>query len=106
MDLLVLYLVSARKWNYDFFSYRHRFIGCRLSDLRVNGVSMQDFKKLQVWKMSHDLTLRIYDVTSGFLREEIYGLTSQIRRACASIPANIAEGWGQIVLLTWHVFFR
>jgi len=67
---------------------------------------MQDFKKLQVWKMSHDLTLRIYDVTSGFLREEIYGLTSQIRRACASIPANIAEGWGQIVLLTWHVFFR
>ena len=56
---------------------------------------MKDFKKLQVWKKSHDLTLRIYDVTSRFPREEIYGLTSQIRRACASIPTNIAEGCGR-----------
>ena len=56
---------------------------------------MQDFKKLQVWKKSHDLTLRIYDLTSRFLHEEIYGLTSQIRRACASIPTNIAEGCGR-----------
>ena len=56
---------------------------------------MQDFGKLQVWKKSHDLTLRIYDLTSRFPREEIYGLTSQIRRACASIPTNIAEGCGR-----------
>ncbi len=56
---------------------------------------MQDFRKLQVWKKSHDLTMRIYDLTSQFPREEIYGLTSQIRRACSSIPTNIAEGCGR-----------
>ena len=56
---------------------------------------MQSFKKLHVWKKSHDLTLKIYELTSRFPREEIYGLTSQIRRACASIPTNIAEGSGR-----------
>ena len=56
---------------------------------------MQDFKKLQVWQRSHDLTLRIYELTSRFPREEMYGLTNQIRRACASIPTNIAEGCGR-----------
>ena len=56
---------------------------------------MQDFRKLQVWKKSHDLTLRMYELTSRFPREETYGLTSQIRRACASIPTNIAEGCGR-----------
>ena len=56
---------------------------------------MQDFRKLQVWKKSHDLTLRIYEITSQFPREETYGLTSQIRRSSASIPTNIAEGCGR-----------
>ncbi len=56
---------------------------------------MQDFRKLQVWEKSHNLTLRIYRLTSKFPREEIYGLTSQMRRACASIPTNIAEGCGR-----------
>ena len=56
---------------------------------------MRDFKKLNIWEKSHELTLRIYDLTSEFPREEIYGLTSQIRRACASIPTNIAEGCGR-----------
>ncbi len=56
---------------------------------------MQDFRKLKVWEKSHDLTLKIYELTSQFPREEIYGLTSQIRRACASIPTNIAEGCGR-----------
>ena len=56
---------------------------------------MRDFKKLQVWKRSHDLTLRIYELTSEFPRYEIYGLTSQIRRASASVPTNIAEGCGR-----------
>ena len=56
---------------------------------------MQDFKKLQVWRKSHDLTLRMYELTSRFPREEMYGLTNQIRRACASIPTNIAEGCGR-----------
>ena len=56
---------------------------------------MQDFKKLQVWEKSHNLTLGIYKLTSQFPREELYGLTSQIRRACSSIPTNIAEGCGR-----------
>ena len=56
---------------------------------------MRDFRKLQVWGKSHDLTLRIYEGTSQFPREEIYGLTNQLRRACASIPTNIAEGCGR-----------
>ena len=56
---------------------------------------MRDFRGLQVWEKSHDLTLRIYELTSQFPREEVYGLTSQIRRACASIPTNIAEGCGR-----------
>ena len=56
---------------------------------------MRDFRKIQVWQKSHELTLRLYKVTSAFPREELYGLTSQIRRASASIPANIAEGCGR-----------
>ena len=56
---------------------------------------MQNFRNLQVWEKSHNLTLQIYKLTSEFPREEIYGLTSQIRRACASIPTNIAEGCGR-----------
>ena len=56
---------------------------------------MQDFKKLQVWEKGHELTLQIYELTSAFPRDEQYGLTSQIRRASASIPTNIAEGCGR-----------
>ena len=53
---------------------------------------MKDFRKLKVWEKAHLLTLKIYKVTEKFPREELYGLTSQIRRACVSIPTNIAEG--------------
>ena len=56
---------------------------------------MRDFRQLEVWRKSHNLTLSIYGLTSQFPREEIYGLVSQIRRACASIPTNIAEGCGR-----------
>jgi len=56
---------------------------------------MKDFKKQKVWQKSHQLTLDIYKATSNFPREELYGLTNQIRRACISIPANIAEGCGR-----------
>ena len=48
-----------------------------------------------MWERSHELTLKIYELTSQFPREEIYGLTNQIRRACTSIPTNIAEGCGR-----------
>lgn len=56
---------------------------------------MRDFKKLKVWQKAHDLTLAVYKATGVFPRSELYGLISQMRRACASIPANIAEGCGR-----------
>ncbi len=56
---------------------------------------MQNFKALKVWEKGHALTLDVYCATSRFPKDELYGLTSQIRRASASIPANIAEGCGR-----------
>ena len=56
---------------------------------------MRDFKGLEVWKKSHLLTLAVYKATSSFPQSELFGLTSQIRRASASIPANVAEGCGR-----------
>ena len=56
---------------------------------------MQDFKKLKVWQMAHQLTLELYKSTLSFPREELYGLTSQSRRSAGSIPTNIAEGCGR-----------
>ena len=56
---------------------------------------MRDFRKLKVWEKAHDLTLAVYALTHTFPREELYGLTSQIRRASVSISANIAEGCGR-----------
>jgi four helix bundle protein len=58
-------------------------------------VHMKDFRELKVWQKAHDLTLAVYRVTRDFPREELYGLTSQIRRASASIAANLAEGCGR-----------
>ncbi len=51
-----------------------------------------DTSKLIVWQKSHELTLKIYDLTKHFPREEQFGLTSQLRRAATSIPSNIVEG--------------
>ena len=56
---------------------------------------MQNYKELKVWGKSHQLVLDIYRVTAKFPKEEVFGVTSQIRRAAASIPANIAEGCGK-----------
>jgi len=56
---------------------------------------MGDFTKLAVWRKAHELALRIYRETSSWPRHELYGLTSQTRRAAVSIPANIAEGCGR-----------
>ena len=56
---------------------------------------MKDFKELKVWQRSHELALKVYRATTSFPRGEIYGLTSQIRRSCVSICANIAEGCGR-----------
>ena len=56
---------------------------------------MRNYRELKVWEKAHHLTLKIYQVTSSFPKEEMYGMTSQIRRASSSIPANIAEGGGR-----------
>lgn len=56
---------------------------------------MKNFKNLKVWQKAHNLTLAVYKATQNFPKEELYGLTSQIRRSSSSIPANIAEGCGR-----------
>lgn len=56
---------------------------------------MKDFRQLKVWEKSHQLALAIYKATKEFPKEELYGLTSQIRRSSMSIPTNIAEGCGR-----------
>jgi four helix bundle protein len=56
---------------------------------------MKDFHELKVWQKAHQLTLAVYRITAGLPREELYGLTSQLRRASSSIPANLAEGCGR-----------
>jgi len=56
---------------------------------------VKDFHELKVWQKAHELALTVYQVTRKFPREELYGLTSQLRRSCSSIPANLAEGCGR-----------
>jgi four helix bundle protein len=56
---------------------------------------MKDFRQLKVWEKAHQLALEVYNATKGFPKEELYGLTSQIRRSSMSIPTNIAEGCGR-----------
>jgi four helix bundle protein len=54
-----------------------------------------DYRKMQVWERAHRLTLEVYEVRRTFPKEELYGMTSQLRRASASVPANMAEGCGR-----------
>jgi len=53
---------------------------------------MRDYTKIEAWRLADDLTVAIYEATRTFPREEQYGITSQLRRAISSVPANIAEG--------------
>ncbi len=53
---------------------------------------MRDYTKIAAWKLADDLTVAVYELTKKFPKEELYGLTSQIRRASFSVPANISEG--------------
>jgi four helix bundle protein len=57
--------------------------------------SVKGFKELKVWRKAHEMTVAVYGTTREFPREELYGLTSQLRRSAASIGANIAEGCGR-----------
>jgi four helix bundle protein len=56
---------------------------------------MQNYKELKVWQKSHALTLKVYEQSKLFPKDEIYSLTNQLRRSVSSIPANIAEGCGK-----------
>lgn len=56
---------------------------------------MKDFRTLKVWQKSHSLTLSVYTVTKIFPKEELFGITSQLRRSIVSIPTNLAEGCGR-----------
>ncbi|WP_103068803.1 four helix bundle protein [Aquimarina sediminis] len=56
---------------------------------------MSTFRDLKIWQKSMSIVTTVYRDTNDFPKEEVYGLTSQIRRACVSIPSNIAEGYGR-----------
>lgn len=53
---------------------------------------MRDYTKIKAWQLADDLAVAVYEVTKLFPREEVYGITSQLRRAASSVPANIVEG--------------
>jgi len=58
-------------------------------------MSIESYQDLTVWQKSMDLAELCYHLTRDFPKAELFGMTSQIRRAATSIPANIAEGWGR-----------
>ena len=76
-----------------FNGYRQSAFGFVLSCLVI--LVLRDFRKYKVWEQSHLLTLEVYRITKTFPIDERYGIISQIRRACSSIPTNIAEGCGK-----------
>ncbi len=65
---------------------------------------LKNYKELKVWQKSYKLCLHIYKVTKRFPKDEMYGLTSQIRRSAVSIPSNIAEGYGRKTTLEYVRF--
>ncbi len=65
---------------------------------------MADFRKIAAWQKADDLAVRVYQITTAFPDDERYGLTSQLRRAAVSVPANIAEGSGKQTLKDFRQF--
>jgi four helix bundle protein len=58
-------------------------------------MQVNSYQDLVVWQKAMDLVEHCYRITKGFPKDELFGMTSQIRRSAASIPVNIAEGWGR-----------
>ncbi len=87
---------SAPK-NYPFIRHFRRYLFAAISGQfsAFSSQRMKDFRQLKVWQKAHKAALAVYDLTRRLPKDETYGLTSQIRRAASSIPANIAEGCGR-----------
>lgn len=66
---------------------------------------IKKFEDLDVWQMGKKLTINIYEITSHFPKEEMYGITSQVKRASLSVPANIAEGFGRFHFMDKAKFY-
>jgi len=66
-----------------------------MGDQREGGGVARTVEDLEVFRLAHEMTLRIYSVTASFPSDERFGLVSQMRRASASVPANLAEGGGR-----------
>ena len=98
-------LIRGREGSHCTFSRRQlAFSSWHLAPERRCAV--KDFRNLKVWGKAHALTLEVYKMTARLPREELYGLTSQIRRASASIGANIAEGCGRRGNNEFHRFLQ
>ena len=67
---------------------------------------INSYQDLEVWKKAMELVTDIYKATQAFPKEELYGLTNQLRRASVSVPANIAEGWGRGTTKGYIQFLR
>ena len=69
-------------------------------------MTIQSYRDLKVWQESMDMAVNCYELTRAFPQAEMYGMTSQIRRAAASVPANIAEGHGRETTAEYIRFLR
>ena len=61
--------------------------------MEMSRIAAKSFKELLVWQKAHQLVLAVYRLTDAFPKHELFALTSQVRRAAVSVPANIAEGF-------------
>ena len=68
--------------------------------------TISSYRDLLVWQQGMDLAVLAYEITNSWPRDELYGLTSQVRRSAASIPANIAEGYGRESPASYQNFLR
>ena len=67
---------------------------------------MRDYTKIEAWRLADDLAVHVYEMTRSFPREEIYGVTSQIRRAACSVAANLVEGSSRESQKEWLHFLH
>ena len=83
---------ESQKWYLEYSA-----IGSDLSMVSEpdSGRRAQNFKDFRVWQQGQELVKLVYKLTRKFPKEEVYSLTTQLRRAAVSVPSNIAEGWGR-----------